>query len=164
MLRWYAVAAVVTLVLDQATKVWALDALTDGRVVPVLGDLLSLRVIRNSGAAFSIGDDMTWVMTIIAVAVTAAIVWVTPRIRSTHWAVSLGLLLGGSLGNLYDRFFREPGPLRGHVIDFIDYAGYFVGNVADIAIVGGAGLLIWLVLTNVGIDGSRPKHTEESHG
>ncbi|MEN3121094.1 signal peptidase II [Janibacter terrae] len=163
-LRWYAVAAVVTLVLDQATKVWALDALTDGRVVPVLGDLLSLRVIRNSGAAFSIGDDMTWVMTIIAVAVTAAIVWVTPRIRSTHWAVSLGLLLGGSLGNLYDRFFREPGPLRGHVIDFIDYAGYFVGNVADIAIVGGAGLLIWLVLTNVGIDGSRPKHTEESHG
>lgn len=163
-LRLYTIAAVTTLVLDQATKVWALGALTDGRVVPVLGDVLSLRVIRNSGAAFSIGDDMTWVMTIFAVLVTGAIVWVTPRIRSRHWALALGLLLGGSLGNLYDRFFREPGPLRGHVIDFIDYAGYFVGNVADIAIVGGAGLLVWLVFTNVGIDGSRPKHTEESHG
>nr|WP_257910360.1 signal peptidase II [Janibacter limosus] len=75
-----------------------------------------------------------------------------------RWAVALGLLLGGSLGNLVDRFFRDPGPLRGRVVDFIDYGGLFVGNIADIAIVAGACLLIWLVFSNVGPDGSRPQH------
>lgn len=162
-LRWYAIAAITALVLDQASKVWALGALTDGEQIPLIGDLLSLRLIRNSGAAFSIGDSMTWVMTLFAVAVTAAIVWVTPRIGSARWSLALGLLLGGSLGNLYDRFFREPGPLRGHVIDFIDYNGFFVGNVADIAIVGGAGLLIWLVFTNIGLDGTHPQHIADKH-
>lgn len=160
-LRWYLIAAVISLVLDQASKVWALGALSDGRVVPLIGDVLSLRVIRNSGAAFSIGDDMTWVMTLVALGVTAAIIWVTPRIGSSRWSLALGLLLGGSLGNLYDRFFREPGPLRGHVVDFIDYGGFFVGNVADIAIVGGAALLVWLVFTNIGLDGSRPQHAAD---
>lgn len=162
-LRWYLIAAVTTLALDQASKVWALGALSDGRTRPLIGELLSLRLIRNSGAAFSIGDSMTWVMTLVAVAVTAAIVWVTPRIRSSRWSLALGLLLGGSVGNLFDRFFREPGPLRGHVVDFIDYGGLFVGNVADIAIVVGAGLLIWLVFTNIGIDGARPQHAADAH-
>ena len=157
-LRWYLIAAITTLGLDQASKVWALANLTEGRVVPLLGEVLSLRLIRNSGAAFSIGGSQTWVMTLIAIAVTLAILWVTPRIGSARWSLALGLLLGGSLGNLYDRFFREPGPLRGHVVDFIDYGGLFVGNIADIAIVGGAALLIWLVFTNIGLDGSHPQH------
>ena len=157
-LRRYVLAAIITLVLDQASKVWALGALADGRVRPLIGDVLSLRLIHNSGAAFSIGDSMTWVMTLIAVAVTLAILWASRRVGSMRWALALGLLLGGSLGNLVDRFFRDPGPLRGHVVDFIDYGGLFVGNVADIAIVAGACLLIWLVFTNVGLDGSRPQH------
>lgn len=157
-LRRYVLAAIITLVLDQASKVWALGALADGRVRPLIGDVLSLRLIHNSGAAFSIGDSMTWVMTLIAVAVTLAILWASRRVGSKRWALALGLLLGGSLGNLVDRFFRDPGPLRGHVVDFIDYGGLFVGNIADIAIVAGACLLIWLVFTNVGLDGSRPQH------
>ncbi|KRE38329.1 signal peptidase II [Janibacter sp. Soil728] len=157
-LRRYVLAAIITLVLDQASKVWALGALGDGRVRPLIGDLLSLRLIHNSGAAFSIGDSMTWLMSLIAVMVTLAILWASRRVGSRRWALALGLLLGGSLGNLVDRFFRDPGPLRGHVVDFIDYGGLFVGNIADIAIVAGAGLLIWLVFTNVGLDGSRPQH------
>lgn len=162
-LRWYVIAAVVVLVIDQASKMWALRTLEGEPVVKVLGDVLGLRLIRNSGAAFSIGDSMTWVMTLVALAVTLAILAVVPRIGSTRWSVALGLLLGGSLGNLFDRFFREPGPLQGHVIDFIDYGGLFVGNVADIAIVGGAGLLLWLVFTNIGIDGSHPQHAAGHH-
>ncbi|QBF47952.1 signal peptidase II [Janibacter limosus] len=158
MLRRYALAAIIALVLDQASKAWALGALADGRVRPLIGDVLSLRLIHNSGAAFSIGDSMTWVMTLIAVAVTLAILWASRRVGSMRWAVALGLLLGGSLGNLVDRFFRDPGPLRGRVVDFIDYGGLFVGNIADIAIVAGACLLIWLVFSNVGLDGSRPQH------
>lgn len=159
-LRWYATTAVVALVLDQATKVWAMGALDDGRVVPLVGDVLSLRLIRNSGAAFSIGDSMTWVMTLVALAVTGAIVWVAPRIRSMPWALALGALLGGSVGNLVDRFVREPGPLRGHVVDFIDYGGLFVGNVADIAIVGGAIVLVWLVFSGIGLDGTTEEQTD----
>ena len=105
---------------------------------------------------------MTWVMTLVAAAVTVAILVAVPRIGSSRWSLALGLLLGGSLGNLYDRMFREPGPLHGHVIDFIDYGGLFVGNVADIAIVGGALLLVWLVFTNIEMDGSRPKHVADA--
>lgn len=157
-LAWYVVTAVVVLVVDQASKVWALRTLDGEPGVGLIGDVLGLRLIRNSGAAFSIGGSMTWVMSLVAVAVTLAILASVPRIGSSRWSLALGLLLGGSLGNLYDRFFREPGPLQGHVIDFIDYGGLFVGNVADIAIVGGAGLLLWLVFTNIGIDGSRPQH------
>ena len=168
-LWWYAAAAVVVLVLDQGSKVWALRALEAGEIIPLVGDLLGLRLIRNSGAAFSIGGSVTWVMTLVAVAVTIAILAAIPRLGSRRWGVARGMLLGGSVGNLYDRFFREPGPLRGHVIDFIDYGGLFVGNVADIAIVLGAGLLLWLVFTNNDIDGSRPQHVagrghgEETH-
>lgn len=157
-LAWYVIAAVVVLVIDQASKVWALTALEGEPGIRLVGDLLGLRLIRNSGAAFSIGDSMTWVMTLVAMVVTLAILAAAPRIGSSRWSLALGLLLGGSLGNLFDRFFREPGPLEGHVIDFIDYGGLFVGNVADIAIVGGALLLLWLVFTNIGMDGSHPQH------
>lgn len=162
-LRWYVVAAAVTFVLDQASKAWALSALDDGADRPLVGDLLSLRLIHNSGAAFSIGDSITWVMTLVAIAVTVAILWASRTVGSTRWGLALGLLLGGSLGNLGDRFFREPGPLRGHVVDFIDYGGLFVGNIADIAIVAGAVLLVWLVFANIGLDGSRPQHAADPH-
>ena len=163
-LRWYVVAAVLTLLVDQGSKAWAVRALDGGTVVPLVGDLLSLRLIRNSGAAFSIGDSMTWVMTLIAIGVTVAIIAVATRIGSARWSLALGLLLGGSLGNLGDRFFRDPGPLHGHVVDFIDYGGLFVGNVADIAIVVGAAVLVWLVFTNIEMDGTRRDPEEGSDG
>ena len=149
----FALVAAACLLADQASKVWALRALHDGHVVPLLGDLLSLRLIRNPGAAFSLGGSSTLVMTGLAVVITVVVAVAAWRTRSVGWALSLGALFGGSLGNLYDRFFREPAPGKGHVIDFIDYGGLFVGNIADVAIVLGAAGLLWLSFTDVGLDG-----------
>lgn len=161
----FAVVALVSLVADQASKVWALSSLDDGHIVPVLGDLLSLRLLRNPGAAFSIGDSFTLIMTLLAVGITVAVAVAAWRTASRRWAISLALLFGGSLGNLYDRFFREPSPGRGHVVDFIDYGGLFVGNVADIAIVLGALGLIWLTFRDVGLDGVQAgRHARGSKG
>ena len=136
---WTVVLAALVLVLDQLTKWWAESSLTLGDdTIPLLGSLLGLRLIYNPGAALSIATGMTWLLTIVVVAVVVVIVRMVSRIGSRAWAVALGLLLGGALGNLVDRFFREPGFARGHVVDFIAYANWFVGNVADIAIVAAA--------------------------
>jgi signal peptidase II len=154
-----AVLTVAVLVLDQLTKWWALSALVHGaEPVRLVGDLLSLRLIFNSGAALSIGTGMTWVLTLVVVAVVVVIVRQLRRIGSRGWAVALGMLLGGALGNLVDRLVRDPGFARGHVVDFIDYAGFFVGNVADIAIVAAAALIIVLSLRGIGVDGRREGH------
>ncbi|WP_345205573.1 signal peptidase II [Fodinibacter luteus] len=160
--RLYAVLlglAAVVLVLDQATKVWALRSLTPGEKVDLLGSGIRLNLIRNPGAAFSIGDGATWVLTAVSVAILVWVVVGARRVGNTPWAVALGLLLGGALGNLVDRFFREPGPGRGHVVDFIDYFGWFVGNVADIAIVVGAGIIMVLAYRGTSIAG--PVHRAE---
>ncbi|AEI12487.1 signal peptidase II [Cellulomonas gilvus] len=149
----------VVLVLDQATKAWALTSL-DGARREVLGDWLGLQLVFNPGAALSIATGMTWVLTLVAIGVVVVVARAARRIGSTMWAVALGLLLGGALGNLVDRLFRSPGVARGHVIDFIAYADWFVGNVADIAIVVAAGLIVLTVLRGVRIDGTR--ETEDS--
>jgi signal peptidase II len=143
------------LVIDQATKAWALSALQPGVRTDVVGDLLGLTLIRNPGAALSLATGMTWVLTVIAVVVVVVVVRASRRIGSRGWAVALGLLLGGAIGNLVDRFFREPGPARGHVVDFIAYGNLFIGNVADIAIVGAAGLIVVLAARGIGLDGAR---------
>jgi signal peptidase II len=155
--------AVVAYLADQLTKVWALNGLVPGEPISVVGDLIRLNLIRNAGAAFSIGNGNTWVMTLIAFAVVFFIVRTASRIGSHAWAWAFGLLLGGSLGNLTDRMVREPGPGRGHVVDFIDYFGLFIGNVADIAIVSGAILIAILALRGIGVDGTRP-HQGRHHG
>nr|BFE78531.1 hypothetical protein GCM10020093_011320 [Planobispora longispora] len=98
--------------------------------------MIQLRLLFNPGAAFSIGEGATWVFTLVAVAVVAGIAHVGRRLRSTAWTVALGALLGGAASHLLDRLFRPPGFARGHVVDFIDYGGLFVGNLADIALVG----------------------------
>jgi signal peptidase II len=146
---------VVVLVLDQLSKVWALDNLETGVRRVLVGDLLGLQLVFNSGAALSIGTGMTWLLTIVAVAVIVFIVRASRRIGSRGWAIALGLLLGGALGNLMDRLFREPGFGRGHVVDFIAYWNVFVGNVADIAIVVAAVMIVILAATGVHIDGTR---------
>ncbi|WP_270888988.1 signal peptidase II [Pedococcus sp. 5OH_020] len=150
--------AVVVYVADQVAKAWALRSLTPGEPVDVVGHLIRLSLIRNAGAAFSIGNGATWVLTVIACGVMVVIVRTARRIGSRGWAWALGLLLGGSLGNLTDRMVREPGPGRGHVVDFIDYFGLFIGNVADIAIVSAAVLIGLLALRGIGVDGRRPHH------
>ncbi len=160
--RLYAVLlglAVTTLLVDQATKVWALNALTPGEPVDVVGSWIRLNLIRNPGAAFSLGDGSTWLLTAVSLAILAWVVVAARKVGNLPWAIALGLLLGGAVGNLVDRLLREPGPGRGHVVDFIDYFGWFIGNVADIAIVGAAGLIA--VLAYLGIPLSGPRHHPE---
>ena len=146
---------VVVLVLDQLSKVWALDNLEQGVRRVLVGDLLGLELVFNSGAALSIGTGMTWLLTLVAVGVIVFIVRASRRIGSLGWAVALGLLLGGALGNLMDRLFREPSFARGWVVDFIAYWNVFVGNVADIAIVVAAVMIVFLAATGVHLDGTR---------
>ena len=147
--------AVVIVVVDQLSKQWALFALSDGQHTALLGRALGLVLVRNPGAAFSFATGQTWIFALIASLVVVIIVRVSRNLASRSWAVALGLVLGGAVGNLIDRLLREPGFLRGHVIDFIDYGGYFVGNVADIAIVLAAAGIIVLSLGGWEIDGTR---------
>lgn len=140
--------AAVLVVVDQLTKWWAVSELTGRAPIDVIGDLLQLRLTYNPGAAFSLGTEYTWVLALIAAASVVAITWISRRVRSRAWAIGLGLMLGGATTHLLDRLFREPGFMRGHVVDFIDY-GPFVGNVADIALVVGVGLILLLSLRNV---------------
>lgn len=150
------VLAALVLVADQLTKWWAESALTfGGEPIQVLGEFIQLRLVYNSGAALSIATGMTWLLTIIVVVVVIAILRLIRKLGSRGWAVSLGLLLGGAVGNLVDRLLRDPGFARGHVVDFIDYAGFFVGNVADIAIVVAAVWIAVLSVLGIGVDGRR---------
>lgn len=147
--------AVLAYASDQISKLVALDRLGDGESRAVLGDVIRFKLIGNPGAALSLGAGNTWVMTIIAVVVLVAIAFVARELGSRAWAVALGALLGSALGNLTDRFVRPPGGGQGHVVDFIDYNGWFIGNVADIWIVAAAVLIVLLALRGVGVDGRR---------
>lgn len=141
--------AAVVLLVDQASKAWATSALAGGKVIEVIPGLLNLRLLYNPGAAFSIGTGSTWVFTLVAAGVVAGILYAARKLRSPAWTVVLGGLLGGATSHLLDRLFREPGFARGHVVDFIDYGGLFVGNVADIALTGSCAVLVLLSLRNV---------------
>jgi signal peptidase II len=157
------------LVVDQLTKAWALDALDDGARRALVGDLLGLQLVFNPGAALSVATGMTWVLTIIAAGVVVVVVRASRRLGSAAWAVALGLLLGGALGNLVDRLVREPGVARGRVVDFIAYGDWFVGNVADIAIVVAAVMIVLLAAAGIRLDGTRDHHHDQddvaaSHG
>lgn len=136
--------AAVVLTLDIVTKVLAVKLLTPGQPVPIIGDTVTWTLVRNSGAAFSMATGYTWMLTLIASAVVVGIIWMGRRLVSTWWAVGLGMILGGATGNLVDRFFRSPGPLRGHVVDFLSIGWWPVFNVADPSVVGGAILLVTL--------------------
>ncbi len=149
---WLAATALVVLVADLISKVVAVAALEGHAPVRLLGGAVYLVLTRNTGAAFSLGQGYTIVLTAIAVVVIAVIIRFARRLASRPWAVVLGLILGGAAGNLVDRLFRAPGPLRGAVIDFIsvfDDAGgvWPVFNLADSALVLGAVTAVVLELT-----------------
>ncbi|WP_169582709.1 MULTISPECIES: signal peptidase II [Microbacterium] len=158
-----ATLAVLVLAADQFTKYLALDNLPYEQPVPVIGDFLIFYLVRNPGAAFSLGESVTWIFTIALAAVAVVIVWLAAtRIRSRLWAVVLGLLLGGVLGNLTDRVLREPGFPVGHVIDFINTPWMMpaIYNVADIFIVSMMISVALLVLLGLHLDGTRePRKT-----
>jgi signal peptidase II len=145
----------VVFVADLVSKTVVVAALSHRDPVRLLGGLLTLRELRNSGAAFSIGTSVTVVFTLIALGVIVAILRTARRLRSIPWAVSLGLLLGGAAGNLGDRLFRSPGLLRGNVVDWIELPHWPVFNVADSCIVCGGVLAVLLAARGVSIDGSR---------
>ncbi len=153
---WTVAIAVLVAAVDQLTKYAAQQNLTLGAApIKVIGDFITFRLIYNPGAAMSIATGMTWVLTIVVLTVVVVIVRVVRRIRSVPWAIALGLLLGGAVGNLIDRLTRAPGFARGHVVDFIGYADFFVGNVADIAIVAAAVMIAWLAIRGIALDGTR---------
>jgi signal peptidase II len=143
---------------DAISKVLAVAALAPHRSVILLGGLITLHLYRNPGAAFGIGPSYTVIYALIEAVVLVAILRVSRRLRSWPWAVALGLLLGGAAGNLADRLFRSPGPLRGYVIDWIKLP-YFppTFNIADSAITFGAALLILASVRGWRLDGDTPR-------
>lgn len=141
--------------LDQATKAWASSALDPARPKQLVGSLLQLHLTSNPGAAFSIATNATWVLTIIAIVVIVATIFIARRLRSKPWACALGLLIGGALGNLTDRFVRAPGGGKGHVVDFLELPHWPIFNVADCCVVGAACLIALLAFLGIGIDGRR---------
>jgi signal peptidase II len=151
----FAAIAAAAYAIDVVTKAWAVDALTGRPPVELLGDYFSLYLTYNSGAAFSFLTGHTELLSVIAIVATVAVLWVARRLRSTGWAIALGFLLGGVLGNLTDRIVREPGPLRGHVVDFFMLPNFPVFNVADICINIAAGTIILQALRGISVDGTR---------
>lgn len=129
--------------IDQLTKFLVIENLKPGQVVPVLGDLLKFVLVYNDSAAFSLGFGATWIFAITSSIATLVIIWFAPRLETTAWSVVGGIALGGVVGNLVDRLFREPGFGVGHVVDFISIPFNFpIFNIADIAIVGVAILVV----------------------
>ncbi|MFI5731491.1 signal peptidase II [Kribbella sp. NPDC051587] len=156
--RWiglFAVAGIVVLGLDQLTKALALAHLTPGEPVNVIGSLLKFNLIRNSGAAFSLGAGYTPVISVIQIAVAVGVIYLSRRLGSTGWAIAFGLLFGGAVGNITDRIFREPSPFHGHVVDFLQTPHWAIFNVADMAVTSAAILLVIQTLRGIRLDGTR---------
>jgi signal peptidase II len=149
------ITAGVVLTLDQLAKAWAVRTLGDGRSIEVVGELVQLRLFRNPGAAFSFATGSTWIFTVVATVASVVIIRASRRLGSALWALALGLLLGGALGNLADRLFREPGFARGHVVDYVDLPRLFVFNLADASITVAAVLIALLSWRGVPVDGRR---------
>jgi signal peptidase II len=160
-----ALTALAAVVLDQVVKELCTDNLTEGEPVRILGGLVYLSLLRNSGAAFSLGSGYTWVFPLVTLAVIGWIGLMARKLRSVPWAVALGLVLGGALGNLGDRLFRAPGPFQGHVVDMISVFGpygehFAVFNIADSCLSVGVVLAVLLELMGRQRDGSRAAKRE----
>jgi signal peptidase II len=154
-----AILAAIVLAADQFVKYLTVENLPYQEPVPVLGEFLQLYYVRNPGAAFSLGSEVTWIFTIALAIVACVIVWKTFGIKSRLWAVVLGCLLGGVLGNLSDRLFREPGFPVGHVVDMISMPWMMpaIFNVADVFIVTGMISVALLVVFGLRFDGTRER-------
>ncbi|MFC4376027.1 signal peptidase II [Nocardia halotolerans] len=158
------IIAGVLFALDLLTKCLAVALIDPGESVPIIGDVARFTLVRNPGAAFSMATGMTWLLTLIAAAVVVGVIRIGRTLRSLWWAIGLGMVLGGAMGNLVDRIFRSPGPLQGHVVDFVAIGWWPVFNVADSAIVCGAIALVALTVFGFEPDGTRSgrKHTDKT--
>jgi signal peptidase II len=151
----FGVAGVLVLGLDQLTKALALAHLTPGEPVDVIGGLLKFNLIRNPGAAFSLGAGYTPVISVIQIAVALGVIYLSRKLGSVGWAIAFGLLFGGAVGNITDRIFREPSPFHGHVVDFLQTPHWAIFNVADMAVTSAAILLVIQTLRGIRLDGTR---------
>jgi len=147
--RQLLLTALIVILLDLATKVWAVARLENQSDIKVLGEFLKFSFVRNPGAAFSFGTSVTWVFTLIAIAVSIAILLISRNVTNKPWAIALGGLLGGAVGNLIDRIFRSPEVFQGHVVDFISVPNYPMFNVSDSAVVISAIAMVILSLRGV---------------
>lgn len=156
----WATAALV-IVVDQMTKIWAVANLEGQPDRQIIGDLLKFSFVRNPGAAFGLGGGATIVFSLVAVIVAVVLVRMSTKIVSYWWAVALGLMLGGALGNLFDRVLRQPAPLQGHVVDFLRLPNWPVFNIADSCLVAAAVMIVALSVFNVPFDAPREESGPE---
>ncbi|MFH0520090.1 signal peptidase II [Streptomyces sp. M41] len=140
--------------LDLISKIIVVEKLEHHPPIEIIGDWLKFEAIRNAGAAFGFGEAFTVIFTVIAAAVIVVIARLARKLYSLPWAIALGMLLGGALGNLTDRIFRSPGVFEGAVVDFIAPKHFAVFNLADSAIVCGGILIVLLSFKGLDPDGT----------
>jgi signal peptidase II len=138
--------AVVAMLVDVVTKAIAVGVLVPGRRVPLIGDHVWCALTRNAGAAFSWGGAYTVELAVLVGGIIAVLAWRSRSVVSTAAAIAIGLVLGGAAGNLADRVFRSPGPLRGAVVDFVAIGWGPIFNAADVCVVIGVAILTWRLL------------------
>ena len=149
------VLAAVVFAIDQGTKYLVVTQMQLGERITVIDGLLWWYSIRNSGAAFSMGENVTWVFTLVMVAAAAVVLYLLRRTRALSWTLALGGLLGGICGNLFDRLFREPGFGSGHVVDFISVPNFAIFNIADSAICVCMAFIVLLNFKGLNLNGTR---------
>lgn len=155
-----AITAGTILLLDQLTKIWAVARLENQPPIEVLGQFLQFTFVRNPGAAFSLGSSSTLIVSLLALTIVGVLLLRVRNLASVWWAVAMGGMIGGALGNLIDRIFRSPGVFRGHVVDFLALPNWPVFNIADMAVVGSALLMVVLVALGIEMDGTRTRSGE----
>lgn len=157
--RWlYLVVALIAITVDQFTKNLAIASLELGTSYPVIGEILSWRLLYNDSAAFGLGFGYTWILAVISFAAALATIWFSRRLTSVSWSLMIGVFLGGVVGNLIDRLIREPSFGNGHVVDFIQIPFNFpIFNLADIFIVSMASLSVLRVMRGEYLGGIEPK-------
>lgn len=161
-LRSGIIIALCCVAIDQGSKIWALNALQAGHYHPLIGKYFGLQLTHNPGAAFSLGNSHTWIFTIIAGAVVVGALWALPNITNRLWLITIAVFLGGAIGNLIDRLVQPPAFGHGHVVDFLAYSNWFVGNIADIFLVVAAVMMALLAIAAVptnpsALDGEQQK-------
>lgn len=164
LISWLAGLALLAYGLDQLTKFWVTSTMTLGQVTEVLPPVLRWYYITNSGAAFSIGEGYTWVFSIVMSVVSIGIIVLARKVGSIWWAIAMGMVLGGALGNLTDRLFRPPSFGMGHVVDFISVPNFAIFNLADSAVVGGVIVICLLTLLGVPFRGGPRRVGEAADG
>jgi len=154
----FGVSASLIVAIDQLTKFWAEASLVGQGSIPVIGELLQFRLAYNNAAAFSLGVGATWVLTTISLVPSIALIALSPRVKTMTWALIGGMALGGAVGNLIDRAFKQPEFFNGHVVDFIQIPFNFpIFNLADTFLVIAVSLAILRTLLGDEIGGERAK-------